>query len=195
MTDDRADVPGVTDDPGITTDELRAVTRFTLVCAAPLLAVFEARHPNDVRPRAALAAARAFADGEARSRLQRVTSLDAHRAASDAVDEPDRCAARAAGDAASSAYLHPPQQVAGWASRIARETQVGHVLRPAALAARVADLRSGGDHDAGDAHIEQAYRHLPPVIAEIVRRYPPMAPGKDRVRRLILMLDGLIRSS
>ncbi|WP_416344507.1 putative immunity protein [Isoptericola peretonis] len=44
-----------------------------------MLPEFERAHPHDLRPRAALDAARAFADGAPRSRLQRVTSLDAHR--------------------------------------------------------------------------------------------------------------------
>ncbi|ANY05545.1 putative immunity protein [Pseudonocardia sp. HH130630-07] len=182
------------DDPGITTAELRLVTRFTLGCADPLLAVFETGHPDDGRPRAALDAARLFADGAPRSRLQRVTSLDAHRAATAAAGEPARCAARAAGDAASSAYLHPPAQVAGWTSRTARETQVAHVLRPAALAARIAELASGDDRAVGDALVDATARSVAPALARIVGRYPPVRAGRDRVAQLTAALDARFRA-
>ncbi|WP_324612909.1 hypothetical protein [Streptomyces sp. SBT349] len=50
-------------------------------------------------------------NGTRRTRLQRITSLDAHRAAKEATTEAARLAARAAGDAASAAYLHPIAEV------------------------------------------------------------------------------------
>lgn len=49
--------------------------------AKSVLPVFEAGHPEDRRPRAAIEAAWAFAHGAARTNLQRVAALDAHRAA------------------------------------------------------------------------------------------------------------------
>ena len=185
---------GPVDDLGITMDELRAVVRFALESAEPLLAVFEAEHGHDERPRAAVDAARLFVDGQERSRLQRVTSLDAHRAARDATGELARCAAHAAGDAAAAAYLHPPLQVAGWASQIARETQVGHILRPAAHAARVAELLSDDERSTGHAHIERTYRRSPSDVADIVGRYPPIAERKGRITELMVILDSRFRT-
>lgn len=100
-------------DVTLTMADLRVVTRFAAECAAEALPPFDA--PDDGRPRAALAAAWAFADGAERSRLQRVTAVDAARAAKDAHTPAGRHAALAAADAAASAYLHP----------LAKATQVG----------------------------------------------------------------------
>ncbi|MEV1293206.1 putative immunity protein [Pseudonocardia sp. NPDC049635] len=189
------------DAPGVTTDELRAVTRFVLHSADELLGVFEAAHPGDDRPRAAVEAARAFVDGAPRSRRQRVTSLAAHRAGAAAATEPAALAARAAGDAAAAAYLHPPAQVWGWGSEVARTSQVGHVLRAAACAARVAELAAGEDAEvaAGEdaevaaAHLAESFRRASPQIAGIVRRYPPIGAGRSRVARLTKALDDRCR--
>ncbi|WP_372452611.1 putative immunity protein [Pseudonocardia nigra] len=86
-------------------------------------------HPDDRRPRAAVEAAWTFVGGANRTKLQRVTSLDAHRAAKEATTEAAKHAAHAAGDAASAAYLHPPA-VQGWRSSTAAALQVGHICVP-----------------------------------------------------------------
>jgi Imm-5 like putative immunity protein len=91
----------------LTMDELRAVARFVVESPQELLPVFEAAVPGDGRPRAAVDAAWKFVNGTKRTKLQRVTSLDAHRAAREAGTEVARLPARSAGDAASAAYLHP----------------------------------------------------------------------------------------
>jgi len=84
-----------------------------------------------------------------------------------------RHAARSAGDAASAAYLHP----------IARATQVGHILRAAANAARATELGAGDDPDIGDALIEQARRGATPALIAVLNRYPlaPSATGGSRI--------------
>src|SRR6476620_1905407 len=117
-------------DFALTTDELRAVAAYAVACAEPALVIFEKVHPDDPRPAAALEAARVFAEGAPRSRLQRTAATDAHRAARDATTEPARHAASAAGDAAAAAYLHP----------LAKATQVRHILGAATHAARAAVL-------------------------------------------------------
>jgi hypothetical protein len=169
----------------LTMDELRVVTRFAAESAQEVLPVFEAVHPGDPRPRAAVDAAWEFVDGARRSGLQRTTSLDAHRAAKEAATEAARLAARAAGDAASAAYLHP----------IAKATQVGHILRAAACAARVAELRAGGDPAAGSQALEGARRRATPVLIDVLRRYPLAAGGSSRVANLMTALDTSLRSS
>ncbi|MFP5022412.1 putative immunity protein [Pseudonocardia phyllosphaerae] len=174
-------------------DDLRVATRYVLDSAGPLPPLFEAAVPDDERPRAAIDAARAFVDGEARSRRQRVTSLAAHRAATAAPTESARHAAQAAGDAAAAAYLHPPEQVRGWDSAIARETQIGHVLRAPALAARIAELAADGDRDVGEQSIAEAFRRASPQLVALVRRYPPIRPGRSRVAELMTLLDALFR--
>ncbi|WP_209310763.1 putative immunity protein [Streptomyces spiramenti] len=167
----------------LTMDELRAVARFALHSADEVLPVFESAHRDDARPRAAVDAARAFVDGERRTKLQRVTSLDAHRAAREADAEPARLAARAAGDAASAAYLHP----------IAKATQVGHILRAAASAARVGELLTGDDPAVGLALIEEARLRATPTVIDVLNRYPLAPTGKNRTAQLMSLLDASLR--
>ncbi|RLU83681.1 exonuclease SbcC [Streptomyces griseocarneus] len=169
----------------LTTDELRVVARYAAESAQEVLPVFENVSPGDPRPRAAVDAAWEFVNGARRTRLQRVTSLDAHRAAKEAVTEAGRLAARAAGDAASAAYLHP----------IAKATQVGHILRAAACAARVAELKAGDDPDAGLQLIEQARQRATPILIDVLRRYPGAPTGKSRVAQLMAILDASLRGS
>lgn len=92
-------------------------------------------------------------------------------------------AARAAGDAASAAYLHP----------LAKATQVGHILRAAASAARAAELSAGDDPDVGSALIEQARRRANPVLVDVLSRYPFGSVGKSRVAHLMKTLDASLR--
>lgn len=117
----------------LTMDELREVARFAVQGAQAVLAVYEDAEPGDPRPRAAIQAASAFANGARRTKLQRVTALDAHRAAKAASSEAAKHAAHAAGDAASAAYLHP----------FAHADQLGHILRADAHAAYAEELLSG----------------------------------------------------
>ena len=142
--------------------------------------MFEAEHPGDVRPRAAVDAARLFADGAPRTKLQRETSFAAHRAAREASSEVGRLAAQAAGDAASAAYLHP----------IARATQVGHILRATAAEARIAEL--GGD--SAEPALERACARASSVLVDVLRRYPPAHVGKGRVAELMCELDAALRA-
>ncbi|MFI7304219.1 putative immunity protein [Micromonospora aurantiaca] len=167
----------------LTMDELREVARYAVRHAEDVLPVYERAVPDDPRPRAAVDAAWTFARGAARTRLQRVTSLDAHRAARSAPTEAARLAARAAGDAAAAAYLHP----------IAKATQVGHILRAAANAARVAELEAGGDEAVGTAVLDGYRRLATPVLVDVLRRYPPLTGGGSRVARLMSTLDRDLR--
>ncbi|ASR38559.1 exonuclease SbcC [Prauserella marina] len=172
-----------TGDFELTMDELRAIARFVTASAWEVLPVFEEAVPGDPRPRAAVEAALEFIDGAKRSKLQRVTSLDAHRAAKEAGTESARLAARSCGDAASAAYLHP----------IAQATQVGHILRAAASAARIGELAEGGDPSVGDMLIEQARLRATPVVIDVLRRYPAAPTAKHRVGRLMSTLDSALR--
>ncbi|WFF07844.1 exonuclease SbcC [Micromonospora sp. WMMD1076] len=167
----------------LTTDELREVARYAVRHAEDVLPVYERAVPGDPRPRAAVDAAWMFVRGAARTRLQRVTSLDAHRAARSAPTEAARLAARTAGDAAAAAYLHP----------IAKATQVGHILRAAANAARVAELEAGGDENVGDSQVDRSRRLATPVLVDVLRRYPPLTGGGSRVARLMSTLDHDLR--
>ncbi|MGV0745090.1 putative immunity protein [Mycolicibacterium sp. XJ870] len=163
--------------------ELREVARFAVQSADDVLHVFEEVRPFDARPRSAVAAAWEFANGAKRGKLQRVTALDAHRAAKDAGTEAAKHAAHAAGDAASAAYLHP----------FAKADQVGHILRSAAHAAAAAELIAG-DPRVGVAHLSRAVARATPVLIDVLRRYPPVPTGKTRVAGLMSLLDSDLRS-
>jgi hypothetical protein len=175
----------VSGDFDLTMDELRIVARYVVRHAEDVLPVYEQAVPDDPRPRAAIDAARAFIDGARRTTAQRVTSLDAHRAARSAPSEAARLAARSAGDAASAAYLHP----------IAQASQVGHILRAAASAARVAELAAAGDPAIGEALVERSRRRATPVLIDVLRRYPPATGGRSRVAQLMSALDRALRES
>jgi hypothetical protein len=145
-------VTTVTGDFTLTSDELRVVTRFVAESAREVLPVFEREHPDDPRPRAALAAA---------------------------------WAAQAAGDAASAPYLHP----------IRKAHQVGHVLRAAANAARIAEIEAGDDREAADTVIEQARARATPLLVDVLRRYPAAPVGRSRATQLMSALDAALRAS
>lgn len=115
--------------------------------------------------------------------MQRVTSIAAHRAATDVADEAAKHAACAAGDDAA-AYLHP----------LAKATQVGHILRAAASAARAAEMSAGDDPAVGSALIEQARRRASPVLVGVLSRYPLAPVGESRLAHLMKTLDTSLRT-
>ena len=167
----------------LTMDELRAVAGYAAACAEPALVIFRKARPDDLRPAAAVHAARVFAEGAPRQRLQRTAAADAHRAARDATTEAARHAASAAGDAAAAAYLHP----------LARATQVRHILGPAAHAARAAELARGDDPVVAEYAITAAAKRATPVVLDVLARYPRAPKGRSRVAVLMARLDSLLR--
>lgn len=175
----------VTGDFELTHDELRAVARYATTSAQSVLTVFESARPGDLRPRRALDAAREFIDGAPRASLQRVASLDAHRAAKDAPTEVARLAAQAAGDAAAAAYLHP----------IRKSHQVGHILRATANAVRIAEIEAGDESGFADRMIEQLRERTDPVVVDVLRRYPPVPAGRSRAAQLLAALDSSVRAA
>ncbi|GAA4116996.1 hypothetical protein GCM10022415_14450 [Knoellia locipacati] len=167
----------------LTTDELREVVRYAVTCAEPVLVLFERASPLDSRPAAALEAARIFVDGAPRSRLQRTTATEAHRAAKDAPDDAAGHAATAAGDAAAAAYLHP----------LAKATQLRHILGAAAHAARAAEIARGEDKVVAEYVITAAARRATPELLDVLSRYPRAPKGRNRISVLMAQLDSLLR--
>ncbi|BBH69729.1 hypothetical protein ACTI_64140 [Actinoplanes sp. OR16] len=157
-------------------DEIREVTAFAAGAAEDVLGLFEAAHPDDERPRRAVAAAWEFARGGHRGRLLRDTAWGAMRASKEtggaAVD-----AASAAMAAAGSAYLHP----------LEKSTQVKHILGSAAHAARAREVAGG------DAGLREAAKRATPVVVAVLRRYPAAPAGGGRVGELIRELDQILR--
>ncbi|MEW1955807.1 NAD(+)--rifampin ADP-ribosyltransferase [Terrabacter sp. NPDC080008] len=167
----------------LTMDEIRAVTAYAVSCAERALVLFERERPDDPRPAEALEAARAFATGAPRSRLQRSTATQAHRAGKEAVGGPAQHAAIAAGDAAASAYLHP----------LASATQVRHILGAGAHAARAAELARGDDPVVAEYVVTAAAKRMTPVVLDVLERYPRAPEGRSRVAVLMRRLDSLLR--
>ena len=167
----------------LTMDELRAIAGYGAACAEPALVLFTKDRPDDPRPAAAIRAARVFAEGAPRSRLQRTASADAHRAASDASGEAARHAATAAAHAAAAAYLHP----------LAKATQVRHILGAAAHAARAAEVAQREDPVVAEYVITAAATRATPVVLDVLARYPRAPKGRTRVAVLMTRLDSLLR--
>lgn len=166
--------------------ELREVAGYAVACARPALAIFERERPDDQRPRAAIEAAQTFADGAERTKVLRDSAWAAQRAAQEARDAGEAGAseaARAALAAAGAAFLHP----------LAKATQVKHILGSAAHAARAFELAAGDDPAVGADRIAQARSLAPPVVVDVLRRYPAAPSGGGRVGELIRMLDASLR--
>jgi hypothetical protein len=166
--------------------ELRAVAAYAVACARPALAIFERERPDDRRPRAAIDAAQAFADGGERTKALRDCAWAAQRAAHETRDAGQAAAsdaARATLAAAGAAFLHP----------LAKATQVKHILGSAAHAARALELSAGDDPQVGADHIAQSRDLAHPVVVNVLRRYPAAPPGGGRVGELIRQLDASLR--
>ncbi|WP_169080024.1 putative immunity protein [Microcella alkalica] len=89
----------------ITPHQHRELARWAALCAERALAVFEGEREQDPRPRAAIAAARAWASGAITTEAAREISFLAHAAAREAVGAEAVAAARAAGHAAAVAHV------------------------------------------------------------------------------------------
>ena len=166
--------------------ELREVAGYAVACARPALVIFERDRPGDRRPRAAVDAAQAFADGAERTKAIRDRAWAAQRAAQEARDAGQAAAsdaARAALGAAGAAFLHP----------LANATQVKHILGSAAHAARAVELAAGDDPTVGLDHITRCRILASPVVVDVLRRYPTAPPGGGRVGELIRTLDASLR--
>jgi type II secretory pathway pseudopilin PulG len=166
--------------------ELRAVVGYAVACARPALAIFERECPDDPRPRAAIEAAQAFADGAERTKALRDGAWAAQRAAREARDAGQAAAsdaARAALAAAGAAFLHP----------LANATQVKHLLGSAAHAARACELAAGDDPAVGRDYLAHTRLLAPPAVVDVLRRYPSAPPGGGRVGELLRILDAALR--
>lgn len=168
----------------LTVDDLRAVGAWAADCAESALPLFESKAPADARPREAIEGIREFARGGKRTARLRSLALAALAAAREVSDPAGTAAARAAGMAASSAYMHP----------LATLDQAKHALGPAVYAARARELAAGTGSAAGDEEIRWALEHASPAVREVVRRYPARELGRTRLDALYYQLDSALRS-
>jgi hypothetical protein len=173
----------MTDQIPLEMDELRAVAAYAAHCAGTVLAIFEAQHPDDARPREAIAAAQAFAQGGPRGELLRDTAWAALKAAKQADSAEGGEAARAAMAAAGAAYLHP----------LPNATQVKHILGAAAHAARASELEADDDPTIGARHLDVLRQAVTPPVLAVLSRYPAAPAGGGRGGTLLRELDQALR--
>jgi hypothetical protein len=172
----------VGDEVELSMEEIREVAGFAVVCAKPVLVVFEGQRPDDGRAREAVVVAEAFAAGGARLKALRDAAWAAQKAAQEAKEAGELAAseaARAAMAAAGAAFLHP----------LAKSTQVKLILGAAGHAARAFEL--AGDDPA--QYIAQTKDLASPVVKHVLRRYPEAPAGGGRVGQLIRDLDTMLR--
>lgn len=165
--------------------ELRQVVAYAAACARSVLAIFEQARPGDTRPREAIGVAQAFADGGPRTKALRDSAWAAHRAAREAGEAGLAAAseaARAALAAAGAAFLHP----------LAKETQVKHILGSAAHAMRAFEL-AAAEEPTGRSSVAQARILPPPVVVEVLKRYPPAPARGGKIGELIRQLEASLR--
>lgn len=170
--------------PLLNEDDLRQIARWAAACAGRALPLFEAKAPDDSRPRAALLAIGSFAQGGKRSSALRKLAWAAGQSAREVGDPAASAAARAAMAAAGSAYTHP----------IATPHQVNHILGPAAYAAQAATLAADDPADVLDAEIRWAISQASPKVRQIIQRMPARAPSKGQFHALLYRLDTCLRT-
>jgi hypothetical protein len=166
------------------TDAMRRVLGFWAAdCAARVLPLYEAKAPADMRPRAAIEGIRAYAQGEKRTARLRALVWAAYAAAREIGEPAATAAARSAGCAAGTAYMHD----------IVTPHQVKHVLAPAMYAALACASAADDNSSVGDEEIAWAIEHAPAEVREIVRQMPARKPGRSRQDTLLYRLDAGLR--
>ena len=164
-------------------EDRRLVGVWAADCAERVLPLFEAKAPSDTRPRQAIEGIRAFAlEGKRTGRL-RSLAWAAYAAAREVGDPVATAAARAAGLAAATAYLHA----------LATPHQANHVLGPATYGARARELAAVDDPSVGAEEIRWAIEHASPAVRAVVRRMPVRGPGRSRLGALLYQLDAGLR--
>ncbi len=167
----------------LTDEDRRHVGLWAADCAERALPLFGAKAPSDTRPRAAVEGIRAFGRGGIRKGECRSLALAALRAARDVGDSAAAAAARGAGYAAASPFMHP----------LATLDQAKHLLAPAVCAALAQELAAGGDPRAGDAEIRWAVGHASLAVRDVARRMPTREGGRTRLSVLYHLLDAGLR--
>lgn len=145
--------------------------------------LFAAKAPADTRPREAIEGVRAFVRGENRKGLLRPLVSAAYAAAREVGDPAAEAAARSAGVAAGSVFIHTEVTL----------NQAKHALGSAAYAALARTLAADDNSDAGDGEIRWAIEHASPTLREILRRMPVRAAGRGRLDQLLYQLDAGLR--
>ncbi|KQC34978.1 putative immunity protein [Frankia sp. ACN1ag] len=167
----------------ISEEDRRLLGIWAADCAERVLPLFEQKASCDTRPREAIEGIRSYARGQLRRGPLRSLAFAALAAARDVGDPAAAAAARAAGYAAATPYIHP----------VATPHQAKHALGPAMQAARASELAAGDDTSIGDTEIRWAIENAPPAVRGIVRQMPVYSPGRSRLDMLRYQLDAALR--
>lgn len=173
-----------TDQPPIVLEvsELQELAGFSALCAERVLPIFEQAMPADSRPQEAIGAAKTFATNGKRSNTLRSYGLAAHKAGGQAITLAATEVARSATQAVGAAYLHPLYDA----------IQVKHILGSAAHAVFALELAQNSQAGKND-FLDWVVNHAPATLRSVLRRYPPVAPGKGRLNEIMRELDVALR--
>lgn len=138
----------------------RIVAEWAAACAERVLWLFEAERPDDDRPRAAIARARAFARGELNTALEIRRRFGGGSAAGDVKSPAAAAAARAAGQASAVCHMG------------------AHALGAAAYAVKAASLAAPDRPKAAEEEIRCQLELTTPDVRAALRSLPPV--GEDR---------------
>ena len=123
----------------------RLLALWAAACAEHVLPFFAEKHPQDARPRKAIAAARAWARGEITCGVARAAAVATHAAARAADEGAARAVARAAGHAAGTAHM------------------AGHARHAAAYAVKAATAAGAAAATERNWQCRRLPKHLRPV--------------------------------
>ncbi|RDI63864.1 putative immunity protein [Nocardia pseudobrasiliensis] len=163
--------------------DFRAVTAWTIASAERVLPLFEARAPDDTRPREAIEGAREFVREGKRTARMRALAWAGFAAAREVGDPAAAAAARAAQVAVAAPYLHP----------LATPHQSKHILGAAVYQVLARELAAGGDTGVAEVEIRWALDRVTATVVDVLRRFPPREPGRTRQERLYYRLDVALR--
>ncbi|HJW23192.1 MAG TPA: hypothetical protein VJ506_12250 [Candidatus Limnocylindrales bacterium] len=167
----------------LTDADRRLIAAWAADCAERSLPIFEDRAPADGRPGAAIAGAHAYGRGTARVSEMRPHLRAAYAAGREVGDPAPAAAARAAGLAAATAFIHFDETTLG---------TLGHIVGPAAYAALARERATPDERDLVEREIGWAIASVPPEVRAIVRRLPAPEP-RGRLGRLMARIDAGIR--
>ena len=157
-------------------DDIRHVTAFAATCARRALPVFEASHPNDLRPRSAIDGAETFAETGQRTAALRQLAWAAHKAAREVPASAATDAALSAMHAAGAAFLHP----------LYSPHQVKHILGSAVHLMLT-------DSKAVVEQIEWIHTQADATFRSVLGRFPPPVAGRTTFGKLLAQLDSELR--
>jgi hypothetical protein len=139
----------------------RLVAAWAADCAERVLRLFEAEAPDDDRPRALIARARAFAWGELNIAEEIRRRFVGGVGVGDVQAPAAAAAARAAGQAAAVCHMG------------------AHALGAAAYAAKAAGIADGNRPEAVEEEIRWQLAHMTPEVRAALRSLPPIGENRS----------------